>query len=1056
MTRSKRYSPKKPMPLRPRQHEIETEAVDFIRGKLPSRWTREEVKNDYGNDLFVEIFENGAATALEFRIQSKGHETFEIRHKDQVIQQLEVSQLNYYDQLTLPVLLIAYSCKEKQAKYLWIKQYILKILDKEKPKWRELNGNSKISIHIPLKNVFDETSSINILKHVESEISKIRLSSRNDFLGKDRSRLLLKEFSASPRIIRPRIESFLTRPRLTSLIESTLDQKSIFIRSDAGYGKTWLLYDYISSIKPPLCIWYSFTKDLVDCLHFVGELATEFVRLTGNIGSETLHSIQERSEGIRPDEATAVLISEIISSPTSSILLILEDLHNSDNVDVQLAINILLVSHPKNLKIILTSRLPLQYNQARLSAQGNLQTIEQSEIGFTHNEIIEYIKSYLSLDLSQTQVQLLVDRTKGWIAAIGLAMSVLEIKHITKENLFDNLSGFKGNIYDFFAEEVYRALPIRIKDVLKKISIARSINGEVVNLFTGQLDGEQILRDLSKHNTFLIENLNGVGHFQLHPLFSEFLVTRFQNEEGTDTIRKTHQILANYYLSQRDWILAVEHAIDAEAWQIAICGLENLGPISVSIGYGFAFIELSKRIPEKQRYSSAIICESVGSSALQIGDLNLAAQSLSQATNLYILKNDNSALNRLKYLSAEVKLEQGSISPEEFLNVANSVISWSYQHNDILFGSQVELRLIQVGQTVAYKYSNLFRDLSERSETLVNKLEPLGKNYDLIRAKVLASQAHLAMQIVTIGFEYDVNAVKLREKIGHPIELEERIEKAKRAIQGYHTIFALYDEAENIAKEKSDIEWALIHLSHMQDFAQHLCQVFITGIGLSPKKVTESEGVNEINQETMVTILNEIDKCVQIFSKYQLTYALAKSLCDAADIYDVINDRINCDRLVKVSQGISNEKGFTDLSLRADNILQNKGTFSQLLQSTSNVLDDHELANFDENKKSQYINTFLRIFQNDPEIDKIRVAVTSDVEDMIASAQQRIEWCRYIQIIQDLSHTQKIETMYKDIPDKWIVCKELGYQSQNTGKSFAELWYFFKGSYCLGCKNRSL
>ena len=93
----------------------------------------------------------------------------------------------------------------------------------------------------------------------------------------------------------------------------------------------------------------------------------------------------------------------------------------------------------------------------------------------------------------------------------------------------------------------------------------------------------------------------------------------------------------------------------------------------------------------------------------------------------------------------------------------------------------------------------------------VKKLETLGTDYDLIRAKVLASQAHLAMQIVTIGFEYDVSTVKLREKIGHPIELEERIEKAKRAIQGFQTIFALYDEAEKIAKEKSDIEWALIY-----------------------------------------------------------------------------------------------------------------------------------------------------------------------------------------------------------------------------------------------------
>ena len=71
----------------------------------------------------------------------------------------------------------------------------------------------------------------------------------------------------------------------------------------------------------------------------------------------------------------------------------------------------------------------------------------------------------------------------------------------------------------------------------------------------------------------------------------------------------------------------------------------------------------------------------------------------------------------MKYHSADVKLDQGEISPEEFLNVANTVVSWSYQHNEILFGSQVELRLIQVGQTIAQKYSNLLRELSERSET---------------------------------------------------------------------------------------------------------------------------------------------------------------------------------------------------------------------------------------------------------------------------------------------------------------------------------------------------
>ena len=230
------------------------------------------------------------------------------------------------------------------------------------------------------------------------------------------------------------------------------------------------------------------------------------------------------------------------------MLLILEDTHNCDNVGVQSAIDLLLVARPKNLQIIITSRLPLPANQARFTAQAKLLTIEQSELEFTKNEIDDYLRFNLNLDLSQEQVHLLHERTKGWIAAIGLAMSALE-KIISQKIIWSrNLSGFKGNIYDFFAEEVYRHYRFRLGTILKKISIARSINGEIVNIFTGQVDGEQILKDISKHNTFIIENLEGAGHFQLHPLFAEFLVTRFRNEEGADTIQQTHRSLADYYL----------------------------------------------------------------------------------------------------------------------------------------------------------------------------------------------------------------------------------------------------------------------------------------------------------------------------------------------------------------------------------------------------------------------------------------------------------------------------------------------------------------------------
>ena len=109
------------MPGSPRQHEINREAIKHIWSNLPSRWLREEVKNDYGVDLRVEIHENYQATGLRFEIQSKGHERLRIVYSDRIAQSIKVSTLNYYEELLIPVLLVTYCAREKKAYYLWVK-----------------------------------------------------------------------------------------------------------------------------------------------------------------------------------------------------------------------------------------------------------------------------------------------------------------------------------------------------------------------------------------------------------------------------------------------------------------------------------------------------------------------------------------------------------------------------------------------------------------------------------------------------------------------------------------------------------------------------------------------------------------------------------------------------------------------------------------------------------------------------------------------------------------------------------------------------------------------
>ena len=213
------------MPARPRQHELDTEAVRYISSQLPSAWPHQEIPrvSDYGKDLRVEIFENNRATAMEFVIQIKGHERFRMVNGDQSRNGSKSLTLNYYERSSSPVLLAVYSAQEKQAKYLWIRPYIRKVLDVEKPDWRQLAGDSTITLHVPLGNHFDHLTHRAFLSHVESEHANRLMQSG----GIPCSALQLQghiysQLAFSPRLIQPKIGNYLARPRLTEALSQTM------------------------------------------------------------------------------------------------------------------------------------------------------------------------------------------------------------------------------------------------------------------------------------------------------------------------------------------------------------------------------------------------------------------------------------------------------------------------------------------------------------------------------------------------------------------------------------------------------------------------------------------------------------------------------------------------------------------------------------------------------------------------------------------------------------------------------------------------------------------
>jgi len=91
--------------------------------------------------------------------------------------------------------------------------------------------------------------------------------------------------------------------------------------------------------------------------------------------------------------------------------------------------------------------------------------------------------------------------------------------------------------------------------------------------------------------------------------------------------------------------------------------------------------------------------------------------------------------------------------------------------------------------------------------------------------------------------------------------------------------------------------------------------------------------------------------------------------------------------------------------------------------------------------------------QYDLPADRLGV-VERDCFSLRTVAQAHVNWCRHLELMQDLQHTFDAATMYAEIPDQWCHCMKLGLNSKARGKDGVQLLEQFKIDHCMGCDHQ--
>lgn len=403
-----------------------------------------------------------------------------------------------------------------------------------------------------------------------------------------------KNFFLRTKLLPPRaVTELLPRPRLTEKLHANLNAPITMVAADAGCGKTTLIADFVRMQSRP-AVWYQLDHTDADPVVFLGYVAHGIRNLYPEFGETIFPYLTEANEEVLrfPERAADLLINEILQSVEQPFMLVLDDYHHigRDTIVHKLVDRLLQYSSDLVHLIITTRDLPPLAIMRRRTQSAAL-VITRDDLLFTDAEVRELFKRTLDVELNDEEIAEYRGRTHGWITALQLVRQVAEQEMHAGEgagsfDLHNILQRSERDIFDYFAEEVFSREPDETQRLLMNFSLLESLQLDLCSALFPDMRCSAALPELAQKNVFLtVAGDRKTGEeYRFHPLFREFLIRRFRSEVGRARVAEERNRIADYFLANEKWELALPYLLEADNFDRAAAVIADTGNEWIAAG----------------------------------------------------------------------------------------------------------------------------------------------------------------------------------------------------------------------------------------------------------------------------------------------------------------------------------------------------------------------------------------------------------------------------------------------------------------------------------------
>lgn len=443
------------------------------------------------------------------------------------------------------------------------------------------------------------------------------------------------------------------------------------VYSPAGYGKTTLIQDFLSSRNLNFA-WLNLSGGVDHIYTFLNYLIKALKVVNSDFGQYSADILESRREQYQLKKNMSTLINDFVktfinefsNSFKQDVFLVLDDFQDIEESKwVKETFDTLFHSMPKNLHLIIITRQLPDFNFISLLKNGNVFKMGMEELIFRFDEIINLLENTYSMEYSEDGVKLLENNLGGWITGIHLMLKSYG-KDFSKIKLDYQL--IPENSFNILANVIYRRLEPEIKKFLLETALLDHFDEDLCNKMLCIDNSGTIIEKLFEKDLFIqsIPSTNGTSieykTYNYNILFKKFLLSKLNQVKTEDEINKLLVKVSGIYEKRGNIIGAINYLILAKEYAKAIpIMIENFQALWDGSKYEFLWKWLSTMDSELVSGNAYLMYYFGMLYRYFVGDLDLSLQYLEKAVALMSKQNDPYMMLRCSIHKANILMNMG-------------------------------------------------------------------------------------------------------------------------------------------------------------------------------------------------------------------------------------------------------------------------------------------------------------------------------------------------------------------------------------------------------------